>query len=310
MTARVLDGRALAAVLRDEIAGEVSTFRHEFGHGPALAIVRVGNDPASISYARQIDKSFTEVGFGYELEVLPENATSAELASLLQHLSRDPDVHGVLLQRPLPQAINPDAVMAHFPTQKDVEGVTPSNIGALMLNTGEYFPTTTPSAAIVLLRRSGIPTKGKHAVVVGRSNILGRPMSLLLLHENATVTTCHSQTENLGAYTRQADILINAVGKPGLIKGDMVKPGATVIDFGVNIAGGGDTYGDVDFAQVKEVAGAITPVPGGTGPITTVMLMRNTLDAARRQIPRDERRLAKNGLASSFAFGVSSGNHD
>lgn len=283
MTARVLDGRALAATLREEIAVEVAAFRREFGHGPALAIVRVGNDPASISYARQIDKSFTETGFGYELQVLPEDAPSEQLTSMLQRLSRDPTVHGVLLQRPLPVAINPDAVMAHFPTQKDVEGVTPLNTGALMLNTGEYFPTSTPSAAIVLLKRSGIQIQGRHAVVVGRSNILGRPMSMLLLHENATVTTCHSRTVNLEAYTRQADILIAAVGKPMLIKRDMVKPGATVIDFGVNFAGG-EICGDVDFGQVKDVAGAITPVPGGTGPITTVMLMRNTLDAARRQV--------------------------
>jgi methylenetetrahydrofolate dehydrogenase (NADP+)/methenyltetrahydrofolate cyclohydrolase len=283
MTALVLDGRALAATLCQEIAGEVVAFRREFGYGPALAIVRVGNDPASLSYARQIDRSFTETGFGYELQVLPEDAPLEELTSLLQGLGRDPTVHGVLLQRPLPPALNPDAAMAHLPTHKDVEGVTPSNIGALVLNTGDYFPTSTPSAGIVLLKRSGIPIQGRHAVVVGRSNILGRPMSMLLLHENATVTTCHSHTANLGAYTRQADILIAAVGRPALIKGDMVKPGATVIDFGVNFSDRGELCGDVDWAQVKEIAGAITPVPGGTGPITSVMLMRNTLDAARRQ---------------------------
>jgi methylenetetrahydrofolate dehydrogenase (NADP+)/methenyltetrahydrofolate cyclohydrolase len=283
MTARVLDGRALAATLRDEIAGEVAVFRREFGRGPCLAIVRLGNDAASISYARQIDKSFIETGFGYQLEVLPEGTPSEELASLLEHLSRDPAVDGVLLQRPLPKAINPDAVMAHFTTRKDVEGVTPANVGALMLNTGEYFPTSTPSAAIALLKRSGIPIRGRHAVIVGRSNILGRPLSMLLMHENATVTTCHSLTVDLGVYTRQADILVAAVGKPRLIKGDMVKPGATVIDFGVNYTRGNEICGDVDFAEVREVVGAITPVPGGTGPITTVMLMRNTLDAARRQ---------------------------
>jgi methylenetetrahydrofolate dehydrogenase (NADP+)/methenyltetrahydrofolate cyclohydrolase len=283
MTALVLDGRALAATLCQEIAGEVIAFRHELGYGPALAIVRVGNDPASVSYARQIDRSFTETGFGYELQVLPEDAPLEELSSLLEGLSRDPSVHGVLLQRPLPPGLNPDTVMAHLPTHKDVEGVTPANIGALMLNTGKYFPTSTPSAGIVLLKRFGIPLQGRHAVVVGRSNILGRPMSMLLLHENATVTTCHSHTANLGAYTRQADILIAAVGRPALIKGDMVKPGATVIDFGVNFLEKGEICGDVDFALVKEVAGAITPVPGGTGPITSVMLMRNTLDAARRQ---------------------------
>jgi methylenetetrahydrofolate dehydrogenase (NADP+) / methenyltetrahydrofolate cyclohydrolase len=283
MTARVLDGRALAATLRKEIAGEVEAFRREFGYGPALAILRVGNDPASVRYAREIDRSFTDTGFGYELQVLPEGASLQELASLLASLSRNPVVHGVMLQRPLPPALNPDAVMAHFPSQKDVEGVTASNTGALMLNTGEYFPTSTPSAGIVLLKRFGIPIQGRHAVVVGRSNILGRPMSMLLLHENATVTTCHSRTENLGSFTKQADILVAAVGKPKLIRADMVKPGATIIDFGVNLVGGGELCGDVDFEQVKEVAGAITPVPGGTGPITLVMLMRNTLDAALRQ---------------------------
>lgn len=282
MTARILDGRAIAAAMRDEIAGEVAAFRHEFGHGPCLAIVRLGNDPASISYARQIDKSFLETGFGYQLEVLPESAPLEELALLLENLSRDPAVHGVLLQRPLPKAINPDALMAHFPTRKDVEGVTPANIGALMLNSGEYFPTSTPSAAIALLKRSEIPITGRHAVVVGRSNILGRPLSMLLLHENATVTTCHSQTVDLGKYTREADILVAAVGKPKLIRGDLVKPGATVIDFGVNFLPSGEICGDVDFTAVGQVAGAITPVPGGTGPITTVMLMRNTLVAARR----------------------------
>jgi methylenetetrahydrofolate dehydrogenase (NADP+) / methenyltetrahydrofolate cyclohydrolase len=283
MTARILDGRTLAGILRNEITGEVAAFRHEFGFGPALAILRVGNDPASVSYARQIDRSFTETGFGYELQVLPEDASLEELASFLAGLGRNQAVHGVLLQRPLPPALNPDAVMAHFPPEKDVEGVTAANTGALMLNTGEYFPTSTPSAGIVLLKRFGIPIQGRHAVVVGRSNILGRPMSMLLLHENATVTTCHSRTENLAAYTRQADILIAAVGKPKLIRGDMVKPGATVIDFGVNLVGFSEPCGDVDFEQVKGVAGAITPVPGGTGPITSVMLMRNTLDAARRQ---------------------------
>lgn len=283
MSARVLDGRALAAALREEIAAEVAVFRREFGWGPTLAIVRVGNDPASISYARQIDRAFTETGFGYQLQVLTADSSAEQLIALLQRLSLDPTVNGVLLQRPLPSAFDPDAVMAYLPVQKDVEGVTPSNAGRLMENTGEYFPTSTPSAGIVLLKRAGIPIRGKHAVVVGRSNILGKPLSMLLLHENATVTTCHSKTVDLASYTRTADILIAAVGKPNLIKADMVKPGATVMDFGVNFGEGDEICGDVDFASVRDVAGAITPVPGGTGPITTVMLMRNTLDAAKRQ---------------------------
>ncbi len=282
MTAEILDGRALAARLRGELAGQVAEFRRTMGYGPVLAIVRVGNDPASISYARQIDRSFTEVGFGYSLEVLPDESSQAELEAALERLSRDRAVHGVLLQRPLPRHINGDAVMARFPVDKDVEGVTPLNVGKLLLNTGDYFPTSTPSAGIEMLKSYGIPIQGRHAVVVGRSNILGRPMGLLLLHQNATVTTCHTRTRFLGYYTRQADILIAAAGKPRLITGEMVKPGAVVIDFGVNFESG-RMVGDVDYEQVKEVAGAITPVPGGTGPVTTVMLMRNTLEAALRQ---------------------------
>lgn len=283
MTARILDGRALAATLCEEISEEARAFRREFGYGPALAIVRVGNDPASISYARQIDRAFTETGFGYELRVLPSDSPPDELGAALQRLSRDPGVHGILLQRPLPATIDPGAIMAHFPAKKDVEGVTPSNTGGLMSGTGEYFPTSTPNAGMELLKHSGIPIRGMHAVVVGRSVILGRPLSLMLLNEDATVTTCHSHTVDLGSCTRQADILLVAAGRPKLIKGDMVKPGATVIDFGVNYGEGGEICGDVDSDQVKDIAGAITPVPGGTGPITTVMLMRNTLDAAKRQ---------------------------
>ena len=283
MTARILDGRALAVRLREELAEQVAAFRHERGFGPLLAVVRVGNDPASISYARQIDKSFQAAGFGYELEVLPEDVPLQQVTDLLERLSRAGNVHGVLLQRPLPPHLNADVVMARFPVDKDVEGITPLNLGRLLVNSGDYFPTSTPNAAITLLKRFNIPIQGKHAVVVGRSVILGRPMSLLLLHENATVTTCHSRTPDLGMYTRQADILVGAVGKARLITADMCKPGATVIDFGVNFVDG-KMVGDVDFEEVQQVAGAITPVPGGTGPVTTVMLMANTLEAARRQV--------------------------
>ncbi|MGE5141232.1 MAG: bifunctional 5,10-methylenetetrahydrofolate dehydrogenase/5,10-methenyltetrahydrofolate cyclohydrolase [Rudaea sp.] len=282
MTAQILDGRPIAAALRQELAEQVAGFRHQYGFGPVLAVVRVGNDPASISYARMIDQSFRQTGFGYELVVLEEDAPFEELAELLDRLGHDPAVHGVMLQRPLPPHLNADTALAHLPVGKDVEGVTPLNLGRLLVNTGDYFPTSTPSAAIVLRQRCGIPIRGRHAVVVGRSVILGRPLSLLLLHENATVTTCHTRTPDLGAFTRQADILIAAAGKPRLISGEMVKPGAVVIDFGVNYVEGKMT-GDVDFDSVSKVAGALTPVPGGTGPITTVMLLSNTLKAAQLQ---------------------------
>ncbi len=281
--ARILDGRALAAQLRAELATQVAAFRDESGYAPALVVVRVGNDPASVSYAKTIDKSFREAGFGCRLELLPDDATVAQLGAVLERLSADENVHGAIMQRPLPGHMDADAVMSKFPTAKDVEGVTALNMGKLMLNTGNYFPTATPSAAITLLKHAGIPLAGKHAVVAGRSNILGRPMALLLLHENATVTICHSRTRDLGEITRQGDILIAAVGKANLIKREMVKPGATVIDFGVNFPDGGKMRGDVDYEQVKAIAGAITPVPGGTGPVTTVMLMYNTLQAAKNQ---------------------------
>ncbi len=283
MTAVVVDGREIAASLRGELSGQVDAFRREYGFGPALAVVRVGNDPASVSYARQIDTTFRAVGFGYELIVLDQDAPQQELVELLGYLSRDPSVQGVLLQRPLPSHMNADAVMAQFPVEKDVEGITPVNLGHLLMNDGQFLPTSTPNAAIVLLKHLELPIRGKHAVVVGRSVILGRPLALLMLHENATVTSCHTRARDLASFTRQADILLAAAGKPRLVKKEMVKPGAVVIDFGVNFVNG-KMVGDVDFENVREVAGWITPVPGGTGPITTVMLMSNTLVAAQRQV--------------------------
>ncbi len=283
MTARILDGRALAATLRSEVAEQAAVFRKQFGFGPVLAVVRVGNDAPSVSYARQIDQSFREAGFGYQLEVLAEDASEEDLARVLGALGKDRLVHGVMLQRPLPARMNADAIFARLPPAKDVEGVTPLNLGRLFVHSGDFFPTSTPSAAIVLLKRSNLPIAGQHAVIVGRSVILGRPLAQMLLYENATVTTCHSRTPDVAAYTRQADILVAAAGKPGLIRGDMIKPGAVVIDFGVNFVKG-KMVGDVDFESARQVAGAITPVPGGTGPITSVMLMANTLKAARELI--------------------------
>ncbi len=282
MTAQIIDGRALAAAIRAEMADAIASFRRELGYAPTLAVVRVGNDPASVSYAKQIDKTCGALGIGFQLHVLPRDSTHDAVVALLEGLGRDEKVHGVMLQRPVLANIDADEVMSHFPVSKDVEGVTPINIGRLTLNEGHYFPTSTPSAAMEIFRRLDIPLQGKHAVVVGRSNILGRPMALLLLHAHATVTICHSRTRELAAHTRGADLLIAAAGQPKLITRELVKPGAVVIDFGVNYVDGA-MCGDVDFESVREVASLITPVPGGTGPITTMMLMRNTLEAARRQ---------------------------
>ena len=283
MSAVVIDGRSLATELRENIVAKVQAFRKKYGYAPTLAVVRVGDDPASISYARQVDKAFSEGGMGYQLHVLPPNATQGDAQILLDRLEHDADVNGVLLQRPLPSGIDGEKLMMYFPVLKDVEGVSPINIGRLMQNHGEYFPTSTPSAAIEILHHFRIPLEGRNAVIVGRSNIVGRPLALLLLHENATVTICHSFTKDLQRYISAADIVISAAGVSHLITGDMVKPGAVVIDFGVNIENGA-TVGDVDFDSVARVAEYITPVPGGTGPVTTVMLMRNTLNAAIAQV--------------------------
>jgi methylenetetrahydrofolate dehydrogenase (NADP+)/methenyltetrahydrofolate cyclohydrolase len=246
-------------------------------------VVRAGEDPASVSYANAIAKTCEKYGVAFELKALPESASQAEMVSLVQSLSADASVHGIMVQEPMPKGIDPAAVIAALSPAKDVDGVHPLNAGLLMEGKGDFFAPATPSGGMEILRRYNVPIKGKHAVVVGRSNIVGKPMALLLLHEHATVTICHSRTVDLGAVTRQGDILVAAVGKARLITGDMVKPGAVVIDFGVNFEDG-KMVGDVDFESAREVAGMITPVPGGTGPMTNVMLMKNVLTAAKRQV--------------------------
>ncbi len=283
MTARILDGQPVAAKIKDELAPSIESFRKEYGVAPTLAIVRVGNPPAAMSYARSIDRIFTDCAMGFQMHVLSEKVTQEQLIAQLHDLGSADDVHGILLQHPLPRKLDVRAVMAAFPIVKDVEGVTPLNIGNLALDTDNYLPTSTPSAAFEILRHYKIPIAGKRAVVIGRSQILGKPMALLLLRANATIIVCHSKTRDLADITRQAELLVAAVGKPGIVTGDMVAPGAVVIDFGVNVADD-KLIGDVDFTAVKNIASAITPVPGGTGPVSTMMLMRNTLYSAKRQM--------------------------
>ncbi|MGQ9517279.1 MAG: bifunctional 5,10-methylenetetrahydrofolate dehydrogenase/5,10-methenyltetrahydrofolate cyclohydrolase [Anaerolineae bacterium] len=283
MTAELLDGKALAKIMQEEVSAEIRAFTESTGVTPKLVVVRAGDDPASVSYANAIAKTCEKYGVAFALKALPENASQAEMVAVVQSLSADAGVHGIMVQEPMPKGIDPSAVIAALSPAKDVDGVHPLNAGLLMEGKGDFFAPATPSGGMEILRRYQVPIKGKHAVVVGRSNIVGKPMALLLLHEHATVTICHSRTPDLGAMTRQADILVAAVGKARLITGDMVKPGAVVIDFGVNFEDG-KMVGDVDFESAKEVAGMITPVPGGTGPMTNVMLMKNVLAAARRQV--------------------------
>ncbi|MBC7263754.1 MAG: bifunctional 5,10-methylenetetrahydrofolate dehydrogenase/5,10-methenyltetrahydrofolate cyclohydrolase [Chloroflexi bacterium] len=291
MSAVILDGKALAKQMKDEVAAEVAEFKAKHGFAPTIAVVRAGEDPASVSYAKSIAKSFESVGMGFQLHVLPEMASQAEIVSTVAQLSASKDVQAILIQEPLPKGIDPEAVIGALSPDKDVDGVHPVNAGRLAQvapagrapGVGEFIVPATPAGGLEILKRYQVPIAGKHAVVVGRSNIVGKPMALLLLRENATVTICHSRTADLPAVCRLGDILCAAVGQANMIKRDWIKPGAVVVDFGVNFVDGVMT-GDVDFAAASEVAEMITPVPGGTGPVTNIMLLKNALSAARRQV--------------------------
>lgn len=282
MTAHILDGRALAKTMGAEIAADAARFLKEHGWEPGIAVVQVGGDPASSWYVKQIRRSFTRAGMRCALHELAETATAAEFAALLQELNADDRTNGIIVQMPLPQQIPQSLVTDLLDPAKDVDGIHPLNAGRLMQGDLDAFAPATPAGGMEILRRSGIELRGKHAVMVGRSNIVGRPMALLMLHQHATVTICHSRTPDLGAVTREGDILVAAVGRAKIITGDMIKPGAVVVDFGVNVVDDA-LIGDVDTEAAMEVAGYVTPVPGGTGPMTNVMLMANTLAAAKKQ---------------------------
>ncbi|MGH2461608.1 MAG: bifunctional 5,10-methylenetetrahydrofolate dehydrogenase/5,10-methenyltetrahydrofolate cyclohydrolase [Chloroflexota bacterium] len=282
MSARLLDGRALAREIADEVRTEVTALVQSGHLQPTIAVIRVGSDPASVRYARQIEKAFLSAAMGFQLEVVPDKSDDADLAGALAASSGDPTVSGILLQFPLPPGRSREKAVDAIDPRKDVDGVTPLNAGRLFIGRGRHFVPATPLGGLEILRRSGIAVAGRHAVVVGRSEIVGRPLAMLLLREHATVTICHSRTVDLARFTRQADILAVAVGRPATIVGDMVAPGAVVLDFGMNVVDG-QLVGDVDFASVSDVAAAITPVPGGTGPMTNAMLLSNVLEAARWQ---------------------------
>jgi len=282
MTAKILDGKSVSQTIAKEVAADVASFEQEHGWAPGIAVVQVGSDPASSWYVRQIRRSFTGAGMRFDLHTLDETASADEFAALMNALNADPRANGIIVQMPLPGHLPASLVIDLLDPAKDVDGIHPLNAGMLMQGLLEAFVPATPAGGMELLKRYDIQLQGKHAVMVGRSNIVGRPMALLLLHQHATVTICHSRTPDLGAVTRDADILAVAVGRPHIVTGDMVKPGAVVIDFGVNVVDDG-LQGDVDTESVAEVAGYITPVPGGTGPMTNAMLLANTLAAARRQ---------------------------
>ncbi|MFQ6016502.1 MAG: bifunctional methylenetetrahydrofolate dehydrogenase/methenyltetrahydrofolate cyclohydrolase FolD [Anaerolineae bacterium] len=289
MVAKIIDGKAIAAEIREEIAKETEAMRARYGLTPGLATVLVGENPASQTYVRMKRRACEKAGiesFGHKL---PEDATQEQVEELVRELSTDPKIHGILVQLPLPKHLNEEAVLGTVALEKDVDGFHPINIGRLSMKGREpLFIPCTPHGVMVLLERSGATIEGSEAVVLGRSNIVGLPVSMLLLHANATVTVCHSRTKDLPSVTRKADILVAAVGQPQMVRGDWVKPGAVVIDVGVNRVDdpsakrGYRLVGDVAFDEVKEVASAITPVPGGVGPMTIAMLLKNTLTAAKR----------------------------
>jgi methylenetetrahydrofolate dehydrogenase (NADP+)/methenyltetrahydrofolate cyclohydrolase len=281
MTATILDGKSLSATMREEISADVEKFKAANGWVPTIAVVQVGADPASERYVKAIGKSFEGVGMQFRLLTLPEETFEVDVLTNVHALNDASDISGIIVQLPLPAHIRQEAITTAISPVKDVDGVNPINAGMLMMGAGDFFAPATPSGGMLFLERYSIAIAGKKAVIVGRSAIVGKPMAMLLLHQNATVTIAHSRTKDLPSITREADILVAAVGKARMVTGDMVKPGATVIDFGINVVDG-KVVGDVDFNTVNEVAGAITPVPGGTGPMTNIVLMRNTLKAANR----------------------------
>jgi len=282
MAAEKLDGRAIAKTIEAELKAEIAALQNEADLSPALAVVQVGDDPASAWYVGQIRKSCKRVGALSQLLTLPKDATAADLTQTIQGLNQDANVHGIIVQMPLPRHLSQEIVTDALDPLKDVDGIHPVNAGRLYQDSGDYFAPATPAGGMELLRRYGIELRGKRAVMVGRSNIVGRPMAMLMLHQHASVAICHSRTPDLGEETRRADVLVAAVGRPGIITGDMIRPGAVVIDFGANVVED-MLVGDVDTDAAMEVASYVTPVPGGTGPMTNAMLMGNLVSAAKRQ---------------------------
>ncbi len=280
MPAKLLDGKAVAANVRARVAKDVRRLK-ESGVTPTLAVVLVGDNPASQVYVRNKEKDCEEVGIRSVGRRLPAETTQAELLALVDELNRDPQVHGILVQLPLPPQIDERAVIDAIDPAKDVDAFHPSNVGRIMLGDYDFLPCT-PAGVMELLADAGISPAGKACVVIGRSNIVGKPMAMLLLHADGTVTVAHSKTPDLADVTAQADILVCAVGRAHFVTADMVKPGAVVVDVGMNRLENGKLAGDVDFEAVVEKASYITPVPGGVGPMTRAMLLKNTLKAAAR----------------------------
>ncbi|HHU83017.1 MAG TPA: bifunctional methylenetetrahydrofolate dehydrogenase/methenyltetrahydrofolate cyclohydrolase FolD [Firmicutes bacterium] len=280
--AKILDGKALAARVREGLKKEVAQLTAE-GFTPGLAVILVGDDPASQVYVRNKERACAELGIKSWKHHLPADTSQKDLVQLVERINADPEVNGILVQLPLPAHIQTEAVLDVIDPAKDVDGFHPVNLGLLTAGRPGIIPCT-PAGVMELVKESGVDVTGKECVIVGRSNIVGKPLAFLFLQEHGTVTICHSRTRDLAEVCRRADILVVATGRPGLVNGGMVKPGAVVIDVGINRTAEGKLTGDVDFASAVQQAGAITPVPGGVGPMTIAMLMKNTVAAARRAV--------------------------
>ncbi len=280
MTGLILEGRALAKTLREELREGIGSFTAATGVVPSVTVVRVEGDPSSERYLRTIRKSCNDLGIRFGERVLPVDIGQEQLEATVRAVSDDPEVHGLLLHLPLPPHFNATNVIAQIDPFKDVDGVHPYNAGLLAQERPRFVPNT-PAGGMELLQRYGVEVEGKRTTVIGRSVVVGKPMALMLMAADATVTICHLKTQDLAAAVRDAEILVCAAGEPGLVTGDMLAPGVVIVDFGINVLKDGRVVGDVEFASAVEVAGAITPVPGGTGPVTNMMLLRNVLRAAQ-----------------------------
>jgi methylenetetrahydrofolate dehydrogenase (NADP+)/methenyltetrahydrofolate cyclohydrolase len=283
VTAEILDGRALGAEIKAELRDEVRKYLLERGRPPGLAIVRVGGDAASGMYSKAILRVAEDVGVRASLEELPAETPADELLAMLQYLNVDEATQGILVEMPLPPHLSQQMVADTVTSEKDIDGISPRSAGNLFLGLPSFLPSTA-AAVMEILERTSTPLAGKRVVILGRSNVVGKPLSMMLLQKNATVTICHSRTPHLADFTRQADVLVSAAGRANLITAAMVRPGAVVIDVGINALPGGGIVGDVDFASVREVAGALTPTPGGVGPLTNVLLLKQCVQAAWQEV--------------------------
>lgn len=281
--ATLLDGKGLAKKVREALAGRVSDIQASLGRAPGLSVILVGEDPASAVYVRNKERAATAMGLKSEIIHLPADSTQEQVLAEVERLNNDPSVDGFMVQLPLPAGLDENAIMQAIAPDKDADGLHPTNLGRLLAGMDAPRPCT-PVGVMELLSEGGVELEGRHAVVIGRSTIVGKPQALLLLEKNATVTICHSRTQNLADEVRRADVVVAAVGRPHFVKGDWVKPGAAVVDVGINRVDG-KLVGDVDFDAVQPHAGWITPVPGGVGPMTVAMLMKNAVDAAAKKLP-------------------------